>query len=349
MAGTGLDPTPTAQKRILLALWLVAMAAFVVRAARAQAAVGSAATAAVAVGLLLAFYLALADSAFVFALSRAVTGGARGLVGALAIFALPAAYGAATHQLSMPDVILLLLYPALSWALVAWDTRRRPDRIRLTVRLALAILLLWMPLELDLLPRVMAPPGGPFNMVPLCTLCLALLLFLAVRQLPGMGLTADLRRPDLSQAAILFAVFLAFFAIPIGISLRFAQSTHRPLPLYQWPVTALAIFLLTALPEEVLFRGIIQNLFERTMPGRPTTTLVLASLIFGLSHVDNPSPPFLSMTLLGRHFAIPWLYVVLATIAGVFYGLAYRRTGKITVSALVHGLVDTWWVLFFRR
>src|SRR5262249_8946904 len=342
-------PTPTTQRRILLALWLVAMAAFVVRAAHSQATVGAAATAAAAVGLVFAFYIALADSALVLALARAVAGGARGLVVASAIFALPTAYGAATHQLTGRDVILLLFYPAPSWALVAWDTRRRPDRTRLTVRLALAILLLWMPLELNLLPRVTAPRGGPFNVVPLCALCLALLLFLAVRRLPGMGLTADLRRSDLGQAAVLFAVFLAFFAIPIGISLRFAQSTHRILPLYEWPVTALAIFLLTALPEEVLFRGILQNLLDHTMPGRPRASLVLASLIFGLSPVDNPSPPFLSMALWGRHFAIPWLYVVLATIAGIFYGLAYRRTGKVTASALVHGLVDTWWVLFFRR
>ncbi len=84
------------------------------------------------------------------------------------------------------------------------------------------------------------------------------------------------------------------------------------------------------------------------MPKRPTAALVVASVIFGLSHLDNPNPPFLPVTLWGRHYAVPWLYVVLATIAGIFYGLAYRRTGKITASALVHCLVDTWWALFFR-
>jgi membrane protease YdiL (CAAX protease family) len=205
-----------------------------------------------------------------------------------------------------------------------------------------------MPLEFGLLPSVRAPSGGPLNLVALCALCLALLLFLAVRRLPGVGLTARLRSSDFGQAAILFAAFLAFFAVPIGIPLGFAQSTHRPLPLYEWPVTALAIFLLTALPEEVLFRGVLQNLFERTMPKRPTAALVLAAVIFGLSHLDNPNPPFLPLTLWGRRYAVPWLYVMLATIAGIFYGLAYRRTGKVTASALVHCLVDTWWALFFR-
>lgn len=195
---------------------------------------------------------------------------------------------------------------------------------------------------LGLLLAVRTPSGGPLNLVPLCALCTALLLFLAVRQLP-MGLTAGLRLSDLRLAVILFALFLAFFAIPIEIPLHFAQSTHRLLPLYEWPVTALAILLLTALPEEVLFRGVLQNLFERTMPQRPTAALLLASVIFGLSHLDNPNPPFLPVTLRGRHFAVPWLYVVLATIAGIFYGLAYRRTSKITASALVHCLVDTWW------
>ena len=42
------------------------------------------------------------------------------------------------------------------------------------------------------------------------------------------------------------------------------------------------------------------------------------------------------------------LYALLATIAGIFYGSAWRKTGSIFPAAIVHALVDTTWHLLFR-
>jgi hypothetical protein len=42
-----------------------------------------------------------------------------------------------------------------------------------------------------------------------------------------------------------------------------------------------------------------------------------------------------------------WRYVVLATIAGLAYGLVYQRTQRITASAITHALVDGMWVAMF--
>ncbi|RPJ80168.1 MAG: CPBP family intramembrane metalloprotease [Acidobacteria bacterium] len=44
----------------------------------------------------------------------------------------------------------------------------------------------------------------------------------------------------------------------------------------------------------------------------------------------------------------PWVYVLLASIAGVFYGLAYVKRAQLTTAALVHAMVDLWWSLFFH-
>lgn len=71
--------------------------------------------------------------------------------------------------------------------------------------------------------------------------------------------------------------------------------------------------LLVTLTEELLFRaylqGGLQRLFQRLRYG-PTLALVAASLLFGLAHLGGG-----------------WQWAVLAGIAGIGYGLAYRFGG----------------------
>jgi membrane protease YdiL (CAAX protease family) len=40
--------------------------------------------------------------------------------------------------------------------------------------------------------------------------------------------------------------------------------------------------------------------------------------------------------------------MVLASIAGVFYGWTWRKSGSIIASAIVHALVDVLWHFLFR-
>ena len=92
--------------------------------------------------------------------------------------------------------------------------------------------------------------------------------------------------------------------------------------------------LFIAVPEELLFRGIIQNLLEKEI-GRPGLALGVAAVIFGAAHLNNgPSPD--------------WRYFLLATLAGMVYGRAYARTRNLMAPALVHTLVDVAWRGFFR-
>ena len=55
---------------------------------------------------------------------------------------------------------------------------------------------------------------------------------------------------------------------------------------------------------------------------------------FGLSHIQHAPAP-------------NWRYVALATVAGWFYGLAYRRHRSLMASAGTHAPVDTLWRTFF--
>jgi len=63
--------------------------------------------------------------------------------------------------------------------------------------------------------------------------------------------------------------------------------------------------------------------------------LVIASVLFGLSHFNKRSPTF------------NWRYVILATIAGIFYGRAWRQDRRVPASAITHASVDAIWTLWF--
>ena len=92
-----------------------------------------------------------------------------------------------------------------------------------------------------------------------------------------------------------------------------------------------------AIPEELLFRGIIQNLLTKFIRIKYNWifSLSIASVIFGVAHYNNFSTP-------------DWRYVFLSTIAGAVYGFVYIKSGKTTVSALVHTGVNFIWAILFK-
>jgi hypothetical protein len=145
-------------------------------------------------------------------------------------------------------------------------------------------------------------------------------------------------------------LFIAFFAVPIGFLTSFIGQTTDWQPLWQFPIILLGIFLFTGLPEEILFRGLIHNLLAGRLKKNQSElpVLLISSIIFGLAHVNNSDPPFIFVYLFGMDWSIPWAYVILATIAGWFYGLAYIRTRSILAPAMLHAMVDGWWSYFFN-
>ena len=88
------------------------------------------------------------------------------------------------------------------------------------------------------------------------------------------------------------------------------------------------IFFATALPEEILFRSLIQNLLMlRFGPG--WRTLLAASIIFGCAHLDN-----------GPQALPNWRYAMVATVAGAAYGAVFQRASTVLSSAALHTAVD---------
>lgn len=157
--------------------------------------------------------------------------------------------------------------------------------------------------------------------------------FLAIRQLDGVGFDLRLRLRDLGIGMREFALY-APIAIALGLGLGFLHL-HGVLPN---PLRAIGAFVFTfflvAVPEELFFRGWLQNLLERRM-GR-TVALLLTTALFGLSHFNKRAVHF------------NWRYVVLAAIAGIFYGRAWRERRRVGASGIAHALVDTVWGIWLR-
>jgi len=269
------------------------------------------------------------------------------LAGLFALFALSLAL---SGGLSARALLVVLAYLLVPWALVQLHVRlSRGQEPRLSVPLLLAILALWLPVETGVLSGLKLPSDRGIPVSHLLGLVAALYLFLVVARLEGMGYTYRLPARDWSTATVYFSVFAAVIGVPVAVSLHFITSSSQVRAIWSWPLYGLFIFFFIAVPEEILFRGILHNLLQKRLGRRVWPALIISSVIFGLAHSNNSAPPYVPVHLpfLGE-ILFPWVYVLLASLAGVFYGLAYVKRGKLTTAALVHAMVDLWWSLFFH-
>jgi len=178
-------------------------------------------------------------------------------------------------------------------------------------------------------------PGGrlAYALTVLVAANTALACFLLVRRSKGVGYVLGWGKDWGLYTAGSFAVF-ASVAIPLGIALRFIEFAPQWSKWSSFLGLSIAILIFTAWPEELLFRGLLQNFLSRASKSELAGWWT-ASVLFGFSHITNMGFP-------------NWRYVVLATIAGIFYGWTWKKTGSIFASALVHAAVDTVWHFVFR-
>lgn len=197
-------------------------------------------------------------------------------------------------------------------------------------------ILLWLPVEFRWMYRIFPyPPQLTHTLTILLALSVGVAAFVFFRRLDGIGYAIEWRRGFTLNFVLHFVIFAAI-AIPLGLKMHFivwaptlARSRVRSLPL-----AALGILLFTAWPEEFLFRGLLQNLLSKSMKNQ-WLALIVAAIIFGFSHIVHAPFP-------------NWKYVALATIAGLFYGHAWMKSGSLVPGVLVHALVDITWHVLFR-
>jgi uncharacterized protein len=221
----------------------------------------------------------------------------------------------------MPVLISLLLYGAS----VADPEQRGEWRDFLILGvLGLAVDLRWF-----------EPAWGPglaiFNKVLL--LDAGIYGFLGVRQLRQVGFDLRLRLRDFRVGLLWLAVY-APIASALGLFLGFLHFHAQMPPAWRVLLGWIFTFLFVAVPEELFFRGWMQNLLERRVG--PVRALLITATLFGLSHFNKRAVHF------------NWRYVVLALLAGIFYGRAWLQDRRVGASAITHASVDTIWSAWLR-
>jgi membrane protease YdiL (CAAX protease family) len=150
--------------------------------------------------------------------------------------------------------------------------------------------------------------------------------FLSLRRLPRTGYRLAINRADFLTGLGHFLAFVAPAAI-VALPTGFVRWGPQPVDGWMYPVelagNALGIYLAVALPSEMFFRGVLQNLLAARL-GNPHLALALASVLFGLSH-------------LGRGFP-NWKYAAVTALLGWFCGRAYSQRQSVVAAAVTHTL-----------
>lgn len=218
------------------------------------------------------------------------------------------------------------------------------------------VLWIWLLIELKIVPinwfRVQFGGGRPAAL-PLGIYAAIIYALIVLSGWRRFDLKCDLsfRKSDLSLTAAAFGVLsiiLLAMTLSTGLTTLGVAKVVRVnalalgLPLViAIPIGVVAavslIFVSIGIIEEILFRDAIQNLLRHRLT--PIGALIVASVIFGLAHVNKRA--------LG--FEVPnWPYAGVATIAGFGYGFVFWKTNSVMASATVHAMVDAMWILFLR-
>lgn len=204
-----------------------------------------------------------------------------------------------------------------------------------------ALILLVLGLAVDLRWFERAWPPGLAGLGKLLLVDAALYGFVLIRRLRGTGFDFHFRWSDW-KSGLRELAFFAPIVIGLGLALGFLHP-HTTTPKFSMALTWVYIFIFVAVPEELFFRAWVQNLLERRLVCwlNPKVArrgaLLIASVLFGLSHFNK--------RLGSAHFN--WRYVALASIAGIFYGRAWRENRRLPASAITHASVDTIWSFWF--
>lgn len=236
------------------------------------------------------------------------------------------AFAAGTPIFNWRAAVIVIAFPVLMAAFVGAPNLPKQmtwrDAVVLIV-IAATYYLKWLgsawPPELAFLPKLFLAN-------------VALYCFLVIRELEGAGYSLIPTGAALVIGLREWALFLPF-AVGIGELIHFIHF-HPTIPrVANVAADLLLTFLLVAIPEELFFRAVLQNFLE-TRIGR-TAALMISAILFGLSHFNH-----------GVGFN--WRYVLLATVAGIFCGRAWRAKRQIVASIVTHTMVDVMWSLWFR-
>ena len=159
---------------------------------------------------------------------------------------------------------------------------------------------------------------------------------LSVRRVQGVGFGFW---PSLREWKIGALFFLLMLPVVAGLAWWIGFGKFHP-PEATWirtPVIVVLYFFgglwVLSLGEEFFFRGLLQQWMTSWLRNQ-WAGLIATSLLFGAVHLPYGSFP-------------NWRFALLAAVAGIFYGLAFRQASSIRASMVTHALTFTTLRVFF--
>ncbi|MBF0440287.1 MAG: CPBP family intramembrane metalloprotease [Oligoflexales bacterium] len=244
-------------------------------------------------------------------------------------------YAAGTGE-SRPVIWVSVLLYIMAPLFIMYDTLGREHS--LGVREIAFICLIFLPINHGFLHKCFIWPEnlGAAAYTNFLGVILVVVILEGYLGVEGIGYRFKFYREDLGIILKNFCIFMVI-ALPIGIFSSFVTPSGNIKSPGEIFLSFIGIFLLIAIPEEVLFRGVIQNLLTKSLK-RPRIALIVSAMIFSLSHANKAGVP---------DGPIPdYRYLILAGIAGIFYGLSYQKGKTLMPAVMVHTLVDLTWANF---
>ncbi|PXF48792.1 hypothetical protein BWQ96_01348 [Gracilariopsis chorda] len=208
------------------------------------------------------------------------------------------------------------------------------------------VLIIWLPLELKLLSEELSATGkvtawglltAALNIVNIFSV---LRPFSTIPNARDLGYTFKVSIPDI-LVALVCAMVHAFVGMVTATVIRFARFTRPSRLKPEREVLTLLGMYMSGLAEELLFRGVIQNMLEQRLGQDSLIALIVASVAYGVAHLRKPKQGFSAPNI---------RYAVVTASCGIFCGLAWRITGKVTASAVTHAVGDYLiWRAFLRK
>lgn len=126
-----------------------------------------------------------------------------------------------------------------------------------------------------------------------------------------------------SHTALGLGVGLLNFVLVVGLMLLFGLCQVTKSPVCDWRLLseAFSMFLIVAIGEEIIFRGILFRWIDEKWGYIPA--LIVSGLVFGLVHITNSN-------------ATLWSSVAIALESGLMLGMAYKWAGTLWFPIGIH-------------
>ncbi|GIV85919.1 MAG: hypothetical protein KatS3mg052_2926 [Candidatus Roseilinea sp.] len=238
--------------------------------------------------------------------------------------------GATPEPLTTFDIAARIGAFLLPLALLLFTTRKQKQQLNFLF--VCSVLSLWYAWQFGAFPAFPIAHDVGATYFQLAVIPLFLYVLAVAGRFDRLGMLFKPSPRSVSVAAANLAL-LAALGVPTGLATGALVPAFQGPPPLEAATQALNIFLLVALPQEILFRGTLLTYLQDALRLDAGVAAVISSVLFGVTHAHNSA-------------SVGWTFI-LATFAGIFCARVFLATRNIVAAGVVHAFAR-WarWLLF---